>query len=102
LPTCSTDADCDDKNSCNGVEKCTDVANGKTCQAGPPLPDGSDCAAGKICSSSICRASFCGDGYTDKKKGESCDPPNSLGCDANCQALSTCQISGNWAMKVAA
>jgi cysteine-rich repeat protein len=102
LFSCSSDADCDDKNPCNGVETCAAVTNGKMCKSGTPLADGTDCAAGKICSSSICRASFCGDGYTDMKTGETCDPPNTLGCDANCHALSTCQISGNWGMKVSA
>jgi hypothetical protein len=103
LYSCSADADCDDKNPCNGVETCTPVdSGGKMCKASPPLADGTDCAAGKICSSEICRLSFCGDGYTDMKKGETCDPPNTLGCDANCKALSTCQLTGNWAMKVTA
>jgi cysteine-rich repeat protein len=103
LYSCQADADCDDKNPCNGVETCAMTDNGgKMCKAANPLADGTDCGAGKICSSSICRLSFCGDGYTDMKKGETCDPPNTLGCDANCKALSTCQLSGNWAMKVTA
>ncbi|HEX4335747.1 MAG TPA: DUF4215 domain-containing protein [Polyangiaceae bacterium] len=100
--TCQADTDCDDKNACNGVEKCLTVPAGKKCGiATPALADGASCATGKLCSSSICRASFCGDGYTDKAAGETCDPPNTTGCDANCKALTTCQISGNWAMKVA-
>ena len=102
LFSCAADTDCDDKNPCNGVEKCTMVGDNKLCKAENPLADGADCAAGKICSGSICRASFCGDGYTDMKKGETCDPPNTLGCDSSCHAISTCNITGNWAMKVAA
>lgn len=102
LYSCSSNTDCDDLNPCNGVETCAATDTGKMCQPGTPEADGTNCAAGKICSSGICRSSFCGDGYTDAKKGETCDPPNTIGCDANCHALSTCQISGNWAMKVSA
>jgi cysteine-rich repeat protein len=103
--SCQADADCDDKNPCNGVEKCQAVPAGKKCgidPAQPALVDGTSCGTGKLCSSSICRAGFCGDGYTDKTAGESCDPPNTVGCDSSCKAITTCQLTGNWAMKVAA
>jgi cysteine-rich repeat protein len=101
---CSSDVDCDDKDPCDGTEKCTAVigaGGGKKCAPGTAAADGTDCGNGRTCLGAQCRVSFCGDGITDGKKGETCDPPNTAGCDANCKALETCTLNGHWAMKVA-
>src|SRR5262249_39203868 len=37
---------------------------------------------------------------TDAARGETCDPPNTVGCDSSCKRLKTCDLSGNWALKV--
>jgi cysteine-rich repeat protein len=100
LYSCSTAADCDDKNDCTGTETCAVGGTGKKCVSASPKADGETCATGKICVAGLCRASFCGDGYTDATKGESCDPPNTVGCDSTCKRLATCALTGNWAMKV--
>jgi cysteine-rich repeat protein len=98
--SCSTDADCDDKNPCTGTETCAAAAVGKKCNSVSPLAEGQACGGGKICTAGLCRASFCGDGFTDAAAGETCDPPNTVGCDSACKRLATCALSGKWAMKV--
>jgi hypothetical protein len=53
---CIGDADCDDRNACNGLETCRDCA----CVAGTPLPagvacdDGDRCTADDVCASGSC------------------------------------------------
>jgi cysteine-rich repeat protein len=37
-----------------------------------------------------CTLPSCGDGITDPGRGEDCEPPNVLSCDANCQEISIC------------
>jgi cysteine-rich repeat protein len=100
--SCSVDAECNDNDSCNGTETCVAGAGGKKCTPGASAADGTACGTGKICLKSSCRPSFCGDGITDAAKGEACDPPNTVGCDASCKALETCNLSGVWAIRVAA
>jgi hypothetical protein len=36
------------------------------------------------------KAGFCGDGIIQPGLGEQCEPPSSLGCDANCHATEIC------------
>jgi cysteine-rich repeat protein len=98
--SCQADSDCDDKDPCNGKESCGAVTGGKKCTATQALNDGTACGGGKICVRSSCRPSFCGDSITDGAKGETCDPPNTVGCDPSCKRLKTCDLSGNWALKV--
>ncbi len=44
---CRSDADCDDRDPCSGVETCRDG----TCTSGTPLPDGTTCDDGDRCTS---------------------------------------------------
>lgn len=80
---------CDDLNPCNGGETCNGVTvNGRTgqkCNPGSPLADNANCGTGKICKTQACVASVCGDSYVDTNRGESCEPPNTASCDANCR-----------------
>jgi cysteine-rich repeat protein len=98
--SCSVDAECNDNDPCNGTETCVAITGGKKCATGTSQADGTTCGTGKLCVKSSCRPSFCGDGITDASKGEACDPPNTVGCDASCKALETCNLAGDWAMKV--
>jgi cysteine-rich repeat protein len=89
--SCQTDPDCNDGNACDGAETCCSVTvngqTGKQCAAGTPLANGASCAIGKICLSSQCQISVCGDGYVDANAGETCEPPNVGTCDANCHTI---------------
>jgi cysteine-rich repeat protein len=96
--TCTTNADCDDGDPCNGTETCD--ATTHKCKAGNVKIDGFSCGSGKICIDHGCRPSFCGDGYTNAATGEKCDPPNTTGCDSACKALVTCSLNGDWAVKI--
>jgi cysteine-rich repeat protein len=56
------------------------------CAAATPLADGTSCGADKICRSSTCVATSCGDGFVEA--GEECDDGNQVdgdGCDATCK-----------------
>jgi cysteine-rich repeat protein len=81
---------CPDANACNGTEVCTQVMvnnqTGQACMAGAPLPACSACPGG-LCVNGTCAISQCGDGCVDPGSGESCEPPNSGGCSANCTTL---------------
>lgn len=98
--SCTTNGDCDDGDPCNGVEACETVANGRRCSVGTTKADGTKCGTGKICLRGGCRVTECGDRFTDSTAGEQCDPPNTVGCDAGCKALTTCDLSGVWGVKV--
>jgi cysteine-rich repeat protein len=82
---------CDDNDPCNGVEVCTMVTvngkDGQKCTSGTPLADNTSCGTGKICKSQACVTSICGDGYIDTSIGESCEPPNTTTCDAQCRVM---------------
>lgn len=86
---------CPDAEACNGVETCSTVMNGTSvgqkCMPGVQLLDCSACASG-VCGSGVCKASSCGDGCVDASKGEQCEPPGTVLCDAMCKtaAASTC------------
>jgi hypothetical protein len=97
---CNNDLDCTDGTFCNGMERCVAGPSGKTCIGGAPIADGTACGESDICRGGICRPSVCGDGYTAVAFGESCDPPNTPNCDSTCHAITTCNLSGNWAMKL--
>ena len=84
---CTSHGQCDDDEPCNGAETC-DFDSG-VCQAGSPMPDGTECDADprRICISGFCQESECGDGYTDDVEGEECDDGNDVegdGCDNDC------------------
>ena len=73
---CTSDADCDDGDACNGVETC-DVAN-QTCQAGTPVV----CNDGDVCTTDTC----------DHATGL-CSFPPVAGCcnvDADCDDQDLC------------
>ena len=81
--SCRLAAECDDGETCNGVEDCIDHA----CLAGDPAPDGTPCGAGLVCRSGVCAAAGCGDGLIDPTGGEECDDANDVagdGCEADC------------------
>ena len=93
--SCQANADCNDGNTCDGTETCNTVTvsghTGKKCAAGTPLANGTTCGTGKICLSSLCVTSTCGDGYIDTGAGEQCEPPSQGNCDATCHTVSvTC------------
>lgn len=84
-----TGTSCDDGNACNGTETCTTVMVGgnvgQTCSAGTPPGNGTSCGTGRICLAQVCELSTCGDGHVDPSANESCEPPSSPTCDAECQ-----------------
>ena len=90
--SCQTSTDCSDGNLCDGTETCNTVTvsghTGKKCAAGTPLTNGTTCGTGKICLSSQCVTSTCGDGYIDTAAGETCEPPNVGTCDSQCHNAS--------------
>ena len=56
-PTCSSDAECDDGNLCNGAETCTPEGG---CLAGTAAPDDAPCDDGKSCTEQdTCTAGAC-------------------------------------------
>lgn len=100
--SCHTDADCDDTDPCNGTETCVAApGGGKLCNSPPPsqwLADGASCGNDRICLMYLtggCAKPYCGDGFVDQST-EQCDPPNTLGCDSNCQKLIQCEVGDQW------
>ncbi|MCB9585996.1 MAG: hypothetical protein H6718_11400 [Polyangiaceae bacterium] len=109
--TCTVDADCDDGDACNGKETCSadnkcELGQAVNCDDGNPctadscvmangscahesLDDGAACGTGKICLSTSCKTSVCGDRYVDSAKGEECDDgkdgDNTDGCKDDCK-----------------
>ncbi len=85
---------CSDGNPCNGVETCV-AATVMTqavqrCMAGTPPATGTNCGGANICVGGMCKASTCGDGYTDPLRtplAEECDPPAAGSCDPTCRAI---------------
>jgi len=81
---------CPDAEACDGVEVCTTVMVsgkiGQKCAPGIQLLDCSACAGG-VCGSGVCKASTCGDGCVDPVKGEQCEPPGTVMCDAMCKTV---------------
>ncbi|MBK9263633.1 MAG: DUF4215 domain-containing protein [Polyangiaceae bacterium] len=88
--SCMTDVDCNDMNTCDGTETCTDTLQngqiGRRCAAGMNEPNCSACAGG-LCNNGTCTASACGDGCLDTMAGEQCEPPGSATCDAMCKTI---------------
>jgi cysteine-rich repeat protein len=85
---CKIDADCDDKNKCNGTETCDTTAH--TCKLGTPAPDATKCnltgVDDGVCNGGVCAAAGCGNGVKDGT--EECDDGNKVdgdGCDNNCK-----------------
>ena len=77
---CSSDAECDDGNACNGVEICVDSA----CQQGNPiecLNDDSFCNGTEFCDETIGECTSTG---TPCGTGESCDDENDLCVPESC------------------
>ena len=108
---CSSTNACVQNGTCGATHTCTagaNVANGTactggTCQNGTCVvasctgqPKCSACAAG-LCSGSPqgCNASTCGDGCVDAAKGETCEPPNTATCDAQCHTIMATAVCGN-------
>ncbi len=81
---------CPDNETCDGVEMCTTVlvggSAGQKCLPGIQQVDCSACAGG-VCGSGVCKASTCGDGCVDAAKGEQCEPPGTVMCDATCKTV---------------
>ena len=103
VPTCTSDADCDDNNPCNGVETCQP---GIGCQAGTPpscsdfnpcTDDYCDVAAGGC--GHVYNTAFCSDGNActapDQCSGGVCVAGPPLTCDDNnlCNGVETCHPS---------
>ncbi len=92
------DADCDDGNPCNGVERC----GGSRCVDGTAVPDGHACdsdgdpSTTDICTGQVCAPARCGDLFIDATSGEECDDGNNTdgdGCDSchySCVMDATC------------
>lgn len=85
--------DCNDGDDCNGTETCTQSTQGGqsvyTCVAGTPKSNGSTCGTGgRVCVNGGCARSICGDGVVVAP--ETCDPPNTVGCDGTCLQIEDC------------
>jgi cysteine-rich repeat protein len=91
---CTSNANCDDGNVCNGAETCVmAMVSGQTvqkCQAGTNASKCTACTGGLCNGMGACAASTCGDGCVDASKGEKCDPPNGTTCNAMCQLAAVC------------
>lgn len=77
------DKKCDDHNVCTGTKTCQ---ADHTCSKGVVAKDGTSCGTAKICKSSKCVDTVCGDGIVDGT--EECDDGNTTngdGCDNNCK-----------------
>ena len=87
---CILSSDCDDGYPCNGIETCSAA---RACVAGAVPADGTDCGASprSICLAGACVQSRCGDCFTDRMGGESCDDCNADpadGCNACAESCS--------------
>jgi cysteine-rich repeat protein len=92
---CTTDAECDDGNVCNGREVCTDEG---ACVPTVPPDDGAECLTAREvpgrCFLERCRPLGCGDGAVNS--GEDCDDGNLVDgdcCEADC--LFTCVVNAD-------
>lgn len=87
--TCSTNADCDNLNACDGTETCNVGLH--RCQGGLLPAEGSMCTQADTtegaCHGGVCASASCGDGVTDSTLGEECDDNNTMsgdGCESTC------------------
>ena len=81
--TCTMDSDCDDGDSCNGVETCDTSMN--VCTDPADEPNGTPCSSGggTVCFRAMCIAPMCGNGTVEP--GEDCDDSGeSATCNADC------------------
>jgi cysteine-rich repeat protein len=81
---------CATTDPCSGAVCTAITVNGQAgqkCLGGTPAADGTPCGTGEICLAAMCKMSVCGDGYVDASRGEQCEPPNTVTCDANCHSL---------------
>jgi cysteine-rich repeat protein len=98
-PECTTDADCDDGNVCNGEERCREGA----CAPGTPVPNGEVCTGTTdelyLCRDGNCLKSRCGDGIVDERALEVCDDGNTerndgcYDCRYSCETATDCNDS---------
>lgn len=60
-----------------------------TCQAvADTVQNGMTCGTALVCNNGACgSAAVCGDGVIDASGGETCEPPNTLTCDAACHLI---------------
>jgi hypothetical protein len=82
---CNINEDCEDGNPCNGTPFCNQISH--ECEQVDPPPDGRVCneVPRRICIENECRESRCGDGFVDIDAGESCEPPGTGPCNAECK-----------------
>jgi cysteine-rich repeat protein len=60
---------------------------GQQCKGATHVAACGDCSASGVCVSNACAASKCGDSCVDARAGETCEPPNSATCDAQCHSI---------------
>jgi len=84
---CTEDGACSDGNLCNAEETCDPET--RRCVGGAVPADGFVCGGDprRICLSTLCVDSTCGDGFVDTGAGESCEPPGEGRCDSDCMFL---------------
>jgi cysteine-rich repeat protein len=88
-----TNEQCDDGNTDNEDDcrnDCTLPRCGDNVKDPNEQCDDGNTADGDGCSATCTFEGFCGDGIVQPQLGEQCEPPNTLGCDANCHATEIC------------
>ncbi len=95
--SCTTGPDsCPQGDVCQGTNVCTPTTGnsgtgaGQKCVHGAALSSCAACGTGGVCVLGHCRTSRCGDGCVDQAAGETCEPPGSGTCDAECHLPPGC------------
>ena len=81
IPSCEVDADCDNGQPCDGVERCASGA----CVASARLDDGEPCGSELACRGGVCANVLCGNMTVDAP--EDCDDGDTIngdGCENDC------------------
>jgi cysteine-rich repeat protein len=92
--TCQTNVCAANPTLCTTVAAVAGGTSGQKCQATTELAACGDCSATGVCVANACPPSRCGDGCVDPRTGETCDPPNTATCDANCHTIAAA-VCGN-------